>query len=273
MVADVESIDAQIGVIWPKTPTKPGSVLFLSKDEADIQHYAAYLTRICKLLNAQYTCLTLDARHADRQMQGIYREQPCDLLIYAGEAPGKGRKRGIIEERKLLHQAPASVMLLQGVRWPVQHVLLCVQSLDLDESALAWTVFLARALGASVAVVPLLPLLPAIYAQDPHLGYNIPSLLKSDCRLGKRLRAVCRTLDAYSLSGTLVLESAALARQWPYRQADLVLLAGRIKAGAQRIYYRDIVQKFLQVAGTNLLLAKGCPFSDVLLAGCDREVA
>lgn len=263
--ADADSIDEQIGVIWPNTSPEPISISFWSREDEESQ-YVKYLANFCEVINAQYSCISIDPSKVDTQIQGIQSEKTCDLFIYARSEVKSGRlKWNTASERKFLRKVPYSTLVLQNMRWPIQNMLLFVHSLDLDESTLAWTVSLGSTLGVDVRITPLLPILPAGYANDPNMAYSIPKLLKSDCQLGKRLRKICAVLDEYDVKGTLELQSASFPYQRSFSQFDLILVSGVVKAGRQNIYYHDVIQQLLRVENINLLVSKGNPFHKYLI--------
>ena len=97
------------------------------------------------------------------------------------------------------------------------------------------------------------------------MAYSIPRLLKSDCQLGKRLRKICATLDAYNIQGTLELQSASSSHKRLCDQYDIFLVSGAVNRNIQKIYYQDVIQNLVQVENVNLFVSKGSLFHDYLI--------
>lgn len=92
-------------------------------------------------------------------------------------------------------------------RWPLRRILLVIGGTGADETALEWTVRVARPASSLVTVLTIVPPAPAMYGGHGRMEQGLPALLKSACPLGQRMREAAHRLVESGLEATLRLRA------------------------------------------------------------------
>lgn len=121
------------------------------------------------------------------------------LLVY-GETDQRSLSRllGTRAYDRVLKQHPSSLIFIKKPRIPISHILLVLRIEEIDETATEWLIRFAQPSEADVAVLPILPLIPALYQHSIVRQPNLGTLLSPDTREGALLRKIASKLvDAH----------------------------------------------------------------------------
>lgn len=180
-----------------------------------------YAQALSSLLGAHLCRMTAVGEVGALTKEG--RRADCDLIIVAGPARGKGSHPLIqhllspsMAEGALSSQqsdAPFSVLVAREPRWPLERILLILCGESADNVAVDWTLRLACQSTAAVAVLAVVPPVPAMYHGLSRMEQTLRSLLTTDTALGCQMRQVARRLVESGVHATLRLRQGALDEQ------------------------------------------------------------
>lgn len=181
--------------------------------------YTAYLAG---LLGGAVTRQTWPAAPTAVLAQQLAALPPADLLV-VGEP--ERQRRGA---RRLVRQAPASLLLARQPRWPLERILLVVRADGRDDTAVSWAGRLAHASGAHLTLLAAVPSLPPLLAAHQRQA-GLDALLTPTTTAGGQLRRLADLVLDAGAEGTLHLRQGE--PDWQLRwevdegNPDLVVIA------------------------------------------------
>lgn len=104
---------------------------------------------------------------------------------------------------KAVSQAPFSVLVVGQPHWPIQNILLIVRVEETDEAAVDWAGRLARASGANVSVLPILPPFTSVYLPTSYEETTLSELLSPKTQTGRQLRLLSQRLALWQIESIL----------------------------------------------------------------------
>jgi hypothetical protein len=177
----------------------------------------------------------------------IFRE-PCQSLLK--------RMVKVSDEYMMTELLPISSLLVYGFRWPIKKILLVIRNEESDEISLNWTLNLAKASGAFVTVLAITIPVPGIYA---HIQPNVPTLLTTDCPLGRKMRWVAHRLADWEIEGTLRLRNESPNEQIRCEviegEHDLIVIAAEPQNWLRSWINGELVKPLLNWADRPVLVA------------------
>lgn len=181
-------------LLWAPAKAIPDEVETYAKDLATLLGAHLSMFETSCMGNEAFRALTSEIDHikADIVILGEFEQSILERLI---EGP---------PENKLAYQLPTSLLVVRRPRWPIKNILLILRNGVIDETAVDWTVCLARPSGADVTIVPLTIPLSAMYDQYSRMRCSIDTILTSDTKFGK-LRLVAQLFVDSEINGTLRL--------------------------------------------------------------------
>lgn len=187
--------------------------------------------------------------------------QDCELVIW-GE-PVQARAKQLFfgsPIHRVLKQVPTSLLVTRQTRWPLRQILLVVRSEAAHGLALNWTIRLARASGALVTVLVVVPLISPSPGREARLQQSLAMLLVGDGLLEQQVRFVAQRLEEEQVEATLRLRQGSPTQQvraelevQPY---DLVIVAAESKDWWLRRMIGETVEPILHYATCPILIAK-----------------
>jgi nucleotide-binding universal stress UspA family protein len=167
---------------------------------------------------------------------------------------------------------PASLLLVQGFKWPFKRILMVVgqDSAETNEAALLWAERLARPSGASVTALAVVPPVPAMWEGMAGMRQGLAALLDADTFLGRELRRIGERLAEPGIEGRLRLRQGPPGWQLRLEVAtgdhDLVIVGADRNDCWLRWLSGGQVAALLRWADRPVLIAK--PVAGE--AGCDH---
>jgi nucleotide-binding universal stress UspA family protein len=158
--------------------------------------WEAFARYVSELLGAEMV-LRQRPRGADRGRGAWWREtvEAGDLLVV------ERRERSTVErflggapETRRLVEAGVPVLLAREPRWPFDRLLLVLRDTPTDEPAIRWTLHLSAAGATEVTILPVVPSLPALYAQGSRGQPDLEVLLEPSTPTGRKIDQVVRAL-------------------------------------------------------------------------------
>lgn len=230
--ADLQVIDDSLDLIWEKQSTHAQLILVwtpMGRNQNEIESYAADLASLLSFRVCQSRC------HGEGKT--IYREladeleilNPHLMIFGVPQQPAPVRPPPILSEPKLVECLPVSLLFVHKPRLPLKKLLLVINHVGTDDNAIDWAVLLARRSGAAITILPILAPIPLMYSGFNRLRHNLPTLLTTNCPLGRKMRQIVRRLNEWEIDGTLRLRGED--PEWQIRAEllegdyDLIIIA------------------------------------------------
>lgn len=215
----------------------------------------------------EYLSGLLDAERVYRETEGT--EACADLeagensLIVLHESPSPWWRRllGLTPSCRLASRGPTSLLITRQPRWPLSRILLILRVEAADEAAVTWACTLARAAGAAITVLPILPPIPILYTTNAGGVYDLQMLLATDTPAATRLRRLSAQLESWQIPATISPGQGEPSRQMRQEIAhgnyDLVIVGAEPASRLYRCLVADLVGPLLDCANCSLLIARG----------------
>jgi nucleotide-binding universal stress UspA family protein len=160
---------------------------------------------------------------------------------------------------KLIEQTPASILVFKEPRMLLDKLLLVIRDgNETSESALDWTIQLARHNQTSVTIMSLLPPVPEMYG--PAIHHSLSALLTANDPLGKKMRWIARRLSGENIKGTFKLRNDTpleqLHGELSESDVDLVVIAAEPKNHIWRWLFGEVVNDLFDWFDRPLLITK-----------------
>lgn len=107
--------------------------------------------------------------------------------------------------KKIVDRHINSLLVVRQPRWPIKNFLLILRNTSVDETAIDWTIRIARSCRAKVTILPISIPVPTMYQRYYAMVSNMDKILSPDTDFGKNLRLVAQILVNSEVNGTLRL--------------------------------------------------------------------
>lgn len=258
--ADLNTIDGLLEELWPDNLNHPLNFLAWAPPDSIGDEVRTYAQNLSTMLGARLNSFETPetGKGACRALIEETERARADMVIF--RAPRQSMLSRLVDggdDRALIDLLPVSSLLVFGIRWPIKNILFVLRNEDSDEVSLDWTLDLAKPCGALVTVLPMTIPVPAVYA---HLQPEFPTLLATDCRLGRKMRWVASRLVDRGIEGTLRLRNEPPNDQIRCEvlegDYDLIVIAAEPQNRFRRQFYGDLVTPLAAWADRPLLIAK-----------------
>jgi hypothetical protein len=258
--ADLNTIDRLLEDLWPEQQSQSLKFLtWITNDTSykDVENFAQTFSAI---LGAQLISFETSTNGIDIAKDLVEKINlvGADLVIY--RAPQQSlikRLVGYPDENSLVDLLGVSSLIVKRFRWPIKQILLVIRNENSDETSLNWTLNLAKKSGAFVTVLPITNPIPAFYSSLPQ---DVPSLISSDCALGRKMRWVANKLLEWEIDGSLRLRNELPNDQIRCEvlegDHDLIVIAADPENMIRRMLVGTLVAPLLSWADRPLLIAK-----------------
>lgn len=260
--ADPIVVDVLIEKLWPSKPLPVDRTIYCSMGPQD-EAINLFVRQIATLLGTEF-----ETRETDHDsLRGILdllntsQWSPTDLVIFRNPEHSI-LKRLVLDSMKnaLFLQIPASILVLnKKTIWPIEHLLLIVESGDEDEASVQWTLDLAQRSAATVTLLPLISSPPPMYASLER-ALTSAQILKSGCPLGKRLRKITHQMEAYQIQGHIKIRHEPAEQQVRCELLEnkysLIVVNNKPKTTWRSWIMAEMINPLLHWANIPLLIAK-----------------
>ena len=258
--ADANTINELLEELWPENPDHILNFLtWLPRDSTGAVR-TTFAQNLSSLLGARISQFetTKTGREAFRDLLDEVKLSRSDLVIFCAQNQSIfNRLVGGWSENKMTEVLPVSSMLVHGFRWPIKKILLILRNDESDETALNWTLSLAKPCRAFVTVLPITVPVPVLYAD---IQPDIPTLMTTECPLGQRMRWISHRLADWEIEGTLRLRNEAPNEQIHCEAIegdhDVIVIAAEPQNRLRRWILGDLIAPLLNWADRPLLIAK-----------------
>jgi len=264
--ADLQVIDDSLDLIWAKQSTHAQLILVwtrLGRGQDEIESYAADLASLLSFRVNQSRC------HGEGKI--IYKDladeveilNPHLMIFGIPQQPAPERPPPILSEPKLVECLPVSLLFVHKPRLPLKKLLLVIHHAGTDDAAIDWAVLLARRSGAAITILPILAPIPLMYSGLNRLRHNLPTLLTTNCPLGRKMRQIVRRLNEWEIDGTLRLRGEE--PEWQIRAEllegdyDLIIIACERHNRLVNFICGGFVKSILDWAEQPVLISKTSP--------------
>lgn len=264
--ADMDVIDKLISEIYATNPAPQSRLLVWSSDPKIPENLNSFSDSMATILGSELSQSIISERDKAilQKLEQQTEETRTDLLIYKiNEIREQGRRTIGLVQNKLLDTLPVSQLITTNPQWPLRKLLLIVRNESCDESAIQWTLKIARPTGACVTVLPITMPIPGVYRLCEKLEPNLVNLLSSETELGRKLRHISQLLVEGEIEGTLKLreEPAYWQIRWEVLEGDYdMLIMGREPRNLiMRTMIGELVKPLLSWIDRPLLITKSPP--------------
>lgn len=173
-----------------------GNRVILIYEDGPAEAWEAFARYVSELLGAE-TVFRQRPRGAGRGCGAWWRDtvEAGDLLVVERrERSTMERFLGRVPETRRLVEAGVPVLFAREPRWPFDRLLLVLRDTPTDEPAIRWTLRLSAAGATEVTILPVVPSLPALYAQGSRGQPDLEVLLEPGTPTGKKVDQIVRAL-------------------------------------------------------------------------------
>lgn len=184
-----------------------------------------------------------------------------DLLIL-GESALSWRDRlfGSAAVRQAGGFLDCSVLLAREPRWPLRRLLVILRGQPEDETAVTWALRLAKAAGASLSLLPVIPDQPGYYSQGDQVQPPLALLLMANSLTGRCLRRQLGRVRETAVTAEIVSHNGPpaeqIAREIRTNDPDLILIGAESCGRFLRLWLGEIVTPLLRRADRPVLIAR-----------------
>lgn len=263
---DSEAIDTLLAEIWPELSPATSHLLVynnpLDCDESaePVDQVWDFAVALSDLLESRHSYFDpgaplSDSEQAIRALLAEVARIGCNLVIIPAtvHSPFRWLTFGSIE-RRIVETIPTSVLVVRKPRWPLKKVLLVARCEETDEAGARWAIRLARASGAHVTILPIMPPLPALYQ------VGLEELLTPNTVSGSQLRQLARQMEQWDIASTLCVRQGD--PDWQIREEatendyDLIVISAERSGRLQRLLLGELVGPLLSWLDRPVLIAK-----------------
>ncbi|HSJ57406.1 MAG TPA: hypothetical protein VLC95_09515 [Anaerolineae bacterium] len=228
--ADPSLIDQHLARIWGEPTTRPLGLVACCFPQPITGDLWDYVQAVAHLLGAR-----LSRAETQGELQAAVGEPgPAEAdLLFFGDARHPAlagwMTRAAAAEPPGLQCGPPAVWVASRPRWPLRRILLVMGSARGDQTAVDWTVRVARPGASSVTVLTIVPPAPTMYGRRGQMDQGLPAILASGSPLGQRMREAAHRLVECEVEATLRLRAGPPEWQVCHEivegEHDLVVLA------------------------------------------------
>lgn len=258
--ADRKTIDRLLEDLWPDQKSQSLKILSWIPSGAQGPEVKTFARFFSSLMGAELGIFEPPMSGGDiaRDFVEAAKLGGAGLAIYQAPPPSMlQRWVGRTAENVLVDLLPVPSLLVKGFRWPIKRILFVMRNEGSDESALNWTLNIAKRCGAFITVLPITSFVPPFYAS---LQQDVSELASSDCALGRKLRWAANKLGEWELEGTIRLRNELPNDQIRCEAAegdhDLIVIAAEPENRFRRMLVGALVAPLLSWADRPLLVAK-----------------
>ncbi len=258
---DSNEIEHLLTEIWPQIPPSKLHILHWipTTEQLETQQYpkqfADHLHADIKTVNIPW--------HGEKSINDLEEEalqyQPDLIVFQIPEPPTIPRLLLDFTLNKMIERLPASILVFKEPRWPLKKLLLVIRDgNDISETAVDWTILLAKKNRVAVTILPLLPPVPEMYG--PFIRHSLPSLLTANDPLGQKMRLIAYRLSSDQVEGNFKLRNdpplEQLQGEISEGDADLVTIAVEPQNHLWRWLFGEVVNDLFTWFDRPLLITK-----------------
>jgi nucleotide-binding universal stress UspA family protein len=173
--------------------------------------------------------------------------------------------------KRVLGRAPAhalatrsgtTVLVAREPRWPFDRLLLVLRDTPADEPAIRWALRLAAAGATEVTILPVVPSLPALYAQGSRGQPDLEVLLEPSTPTGRMIDQVVRALLKVGVPEVAVHQQRGapvwqICQEIAVTDCDLVVIGAESGSRLYRWFSGELLPPLLRRCPIPLLVARG----------------
>jgi len=264
--ADIHTIDHSLDMLWPEqSSTSPLIHVWTPVDSTrdETNAYARDLASLLVFRVSQSRCYGEGKTGYNELAEEIDLLNPHLMIIGIPNQPAFKRVPPRLSEKKLVERFPVSLLFARNPRLPLKKLLLVINNVEADDAAIDWALLLARRSRAALTILPILPPIPLMYSGLNQMSHNLPTLLNTNCPLGRKMRQIVKRLNEWEINGTLRLRDEA--PDWQIRvevlegEYDLTITACEPHNHLLDFMCGGFVNSILDCAEQPILVAKNPP--------------
>lgn len=206
--ANDKAINRLLVKFWKKEDEHSLELLLWLPTNSSAIQIITYAKHLASLLGAHISQLEIPPNGSDSSLALSFEiEHKNADIVFLGELNRSLIEKFVEEPAKKTYtnQFLSSLLVVREPRWPIKGILLVLRNDASDETALYWTLSLARPTRAEVTILPITLPTPIINDWDFCIWCSIDTFLTSDTEWGKNLRLAAQQLVSSEISGTIRL--------------------------------------------------------------------
>lgn len=162
---------------------------------------------------------------------------------------------------RLAATGPTSTLFARRPRWPLRHIIFIFRCEPADKVAGQWTRRLAQAAGATVTILPVLPVIPARYTTSSDGRPSVAEFLAAGTLVAARLHRLLEQFSSQDVATTVQLRAGEPL--WQMREEmteydyDLAVISAEPAVWLHRALVGDLVRPLLRCANCPVFVARG----------------
>ncbi len=198
-----------------------------------------------------------------REILAEARAQACDLLVIgAREAPSLTDFLLGSVARRVVAEAPCSVLVVRGEREALARMLVCTGGKRFADQTVREAIRLAKAAGATITLLYVTMPAASMYAGLEQVDQSQAMLLQTDTPEARHLRRACEAMEANGIRGEVELRHGSVVdeilREAALGDYDLVVLGAPLARGQLNKYiWGDVSGQVLDRALQPVMVARG----------------
>ena len=260
--ADPKEIDQRLDELWKQNPAPKLRLLLWNPTSTARATLEPYARLFAEQLDADFVQADIPWRgkkSIEDLICAIEQILP-DVTVFQNHNP-KQLNRVLLNNASLkkINRLTAILIIPQKYRWPLAKILLTIPDTDTkDESAIDWTIQLARSGQSEVTVLPLLPPVPGWYGS--YIQHGLQALLKAEDPMGTKMRLIAKRFKENEIIGTFKLREGEplyqLRDELIISDPDLVIIPSPLQNDLRRWMTGELVNPLLTWANRPVLISK-----------------
>lgn len=193
------------------------------------------------------------------------RVQVYDLLVLgARETPSLSEVLLGSVARRVVAEAPCSVLVVRGERSALQKMLVCTGGRQFADETVRQGILFAQRTGATITLLYVAMPAASMYAGLDQVDQSLAMLLQSGTPEAEHLRRACEAMEAAQVRGELELRHGSVVeeilREANLGDYDLVVLgAPRVRGQLEKYIWGDVTGGVLDGALRPVMVVRGSP--------------
>lgn len=188
-------------------------------------------------------------------------ENHYDLVVIGAPRKQAGGRFWVASKAyKIIKEIKPPVLSVSGKNTTLKRILICSGGKGYIEPAVRLTAEIAKAVGAEVTLLHVLPELPAIYSGLPRLVESSAAILNSGSELGRNLRQEKEMLESFNIITDVVVRQGAvleeILREIHVGKYDMVVTGSALSRSLRTYVLGDITREIVNRIGCAVLVVR-----------------
>lgn len=239
------------------------TVIHVADRQEPIAEGAATLAEASRRLSGLAVETVLRQGRPTREILAQARQEAYDLLVLgARETPSLSEVLLGSVARRLVAEAPCSVLVVRGQHTALEKMLVCTGGKRFADETVRQAIQLAQRTGAEMTLLYVTMPTASMYAGLDQVDQGLAELLQSGTPQARHLRRACEAMEAAQVKGVLELRHGSVVdeilRESDLGDYDLVVMgAPRVRGQFEKYIWGNVTGQVLDGALRPVMLVRG----------------